>query len=61
VPDQNGDLAGEEALGELRQVEGRGVAASTPPEAPRDGDHRSTFGCPRCRAITRGKRFGDGA
>ena len=43
VPRQDAELARPEALSELREIEGRGVATGSAPELRRDGYHGPTM------------------
>jgi hypothetical protein len=61
MPREDAELAGQDPLGQLRQVEGSGVAAGAAVEARRDGHHGRTFVAEYCRTITGHERFRDGA
>jgi hypothetical protein len=60
VPREDAELTHQDALSELREMEGRGVAAGWAPEAGRDRRHEPTFNPVYCLTITLFKRLGDG-
>ena len=57
---QNAELARQDSLGQLGQIEGRGVAASPAPEPGGDRNHGGTMSCWYFRRITTPPRFGVG-
>ena len=61
VPREDAELAHQDAVGELREVESGRVAASAAPESPGNGHHGPTLAQPCCRSITGAEHFGDGA
>jgi hypothetical protein len=57
---QDAELAHQDSLGQLGQIEGRGVAASPTPEPGGDRNHGVTVSCWYFRGVTTSPRFGVG-